>query len=495
MAENQQPANDNQEHQPAAVRDYLVSERQIRIMFISSAVLGAFIIIAYLAAASTIGGARYVNPDRAQYLRTLEDAAEDLSLYEASPDNPQRVRISIDQAIARMAERGLEETNLVLSSSSQQLAQVGNTPAAPARAEARMPAPVTRRMDSSSASASSMASMPSNNASASAPTPAPTPAPTSRTAPSAVLLAGESAYIRNCSSCHQANGQGLEGIWPSLVGHSVALYEADRNYLVLQTLYGVQGAISANGHNYNGIMPAWRHLSDNDIADILNYILTAWDNNSRLPQGFTPYSPRDIAAQRDQNLSADQVYARRPNLASSQAAAPATSTTSSAPAASTAAPTPAPSASAAPAAAAPVASMPAASNFDWQQLGATTYAANCSSCHQASGQGIPGAFPPLAQHTPSLYNADRDYLVNVLLYGLMGQINAKGMNYNGVMPAWQQLSDAQIAATLNHIVTEWGNESALVDFRPYTPDDIAAARGKGISGMQVSQMRSGLSID
>lgn len=122
--------------------------------------------------------------------------------------------------------------------------------------------------------------------------------------------------------------------------------------------------------------------------------------------------------------------------------------------------------------------------------------AQCAGCHQQNGQGIPGAFPPLAGWMPTLYQADggRDYLVRVMLYGLQGQITVDGATYNGVMPAWPQLSDGQIAAVLNHELTEWGNEDALVDFEPYTAQDIADHRGEDLSPQDVLQQRNELDL-
>lgn len=132
--------------------------------------------------------------------------------------------------------------------------------------------------------------------------------------------------------------------------------------------------------------------------------------------------------------------------------------------------------------------------FDWRAIGETTYSANCVSCHQANGQGIPGAFPPLAGHMPELYNAEggRDYIIQVVLYGLQGEIDVDGTTYNGVMTPWGQLSDEQIAATLNHELTSWDNESLLEAFSPLTPDEVAALRDKGLSGSQVRELRPDL---
>jgi mono/diheme cytochrome c family protein/heme/copper-type cytochrome/quinol oxidase subunit 4 len=125
------------------------------------------------------------------------------------------------------------------------------------------------------------------------------------------------------------------------------------------------------------------------------------------------------------------------------------------------------------------AEQPAVIEFD-RALGERTYASTCQGCHQPGGVGLPGAFPPLAGHMPSLYNAEggREYLIDVLLYGLTGQIQVNGQTYNGNMPAWPGLSDEQIAAVLNHELTAWGNDAELESFTPILPDEVAARRGE-----------------
>jgi mono/diheme cytochrome c family protein/heme/copper-type cytochrome/quinol oxidase subunit 4 len=117
--------------------------------------------------------------------------------------------------------------------------------------------------------------------------------------------------------------------------------------------------------------------------------------------------------------------------------------------------------------------------FD-RALGEQTYASTCQGCHQAGGAGLPGVFPPLAGNIPSLHNAEggREYLIDVLLYGLTGQIQVNGQTFNGTMPAWASLSDEQIAAVLNHELTAWGNAEELESFTPIGADEVAARRGE-----------------
>lgn len=128
--------------------------------------------------------------------------------------------------------------------------------------------------------------------------------------------------------------------------------------------------------------------------------------------------------------------------------------------------------------------------------GAAVYTAQCAACHQAGGTGIPGAFPPLAGHVGDLYAADPEYLVAVMLYGLQGQITVAGASYNGLMPAFGQLSDAEIAAVLNHVLTAWGDADDLGDaFAPYVPDDVGMGRGLGLTASDVLQVRGTLDLD
>lgn len=92
----------------------------------------------------------------------------------------------------------------------------------------------------------------------------------------------------------------------------------------------------------------------------------------------------------------------------------------------------------------------------------------CAACHLPDRAGIPGAFPPLKADTKSLAGTDegRRYLVLVVSKGLFGPITVEGKPYRGMMPAQTGLSDADIAAVLNHI-SEDGND------KPFTAGEVA----------------------
>lgn len=101
---------------------------------------------------------------------------------------------------------------------------------------------------------------------------------------------------------------------------------------------------------------------------------------------------------------------------------------------------------------------------DPKVVGKRLFTANCVACHQATGLGVAGQFPPLVESEWVLtegWHGD-NHLVKILLHGLQGPIQVKGATYNGAMPPWKQLKDDQIAAILTYIRSEWGNtESAI----------------------------------
>jgi mono/diheme cytochrome c family protein len=126
--------------------------------------------------------------------------------------------------------------------------------------------------------------------------------------------AGAALYAANCAACHQANGQGVAGVFPPLAAHAPELLEADRSYLVNTLLYGLQGPIQVDGATYNGVTPAWAHLSDMELADILNHTLTAWGNAGLLPEGAALYTPDEVAALRGLGLTPADVHDQRQAL-------------------------------------------------------------------------------------------------------------------------------------------------------------------------------------
>src|SRR6202789_2067090 len=138
--------------------------------------------------------------------------------------------------------------------------------------------------------------------------------------------AGSRVYAANCAACHQAGGTGVPAAFPPLAGHVPDLLKpADgRSYVGKVLLFGLEGEISVNGNAFAGAMPAWQALSDNDIADVLNYVSHAWDNGKSLPSGFKPFTADEIKALRTPELTSAAVYALRSGTAGGGAAPAAT---------------------------------------------------------------------------------------------------------------------------------------------------------------------------
>lgn len=89
--------------------------------------------------------------------------------------------------------------------------------------------------------------------------------------------------------------------------------------------------------------------------------------------------------------------------------------------------------------------------------GKQLFAANCVACHQATGKGLPGVFPPL--DGSEWVVGDERILANILLHGIEGEISVAGVAYKGAMPAFKQLGDAELAALASHVRSAWSNQS------------------------------------
>jgi nitrite reductase (NO-forming)/hydroxylamine reductase len=103
--------------------------------------------------------------------------------------------------------------------------------------------------------------------------------------------------------------------------------------------------------------------------------------------------------------------------------------------------------------------------------GQGVYNANCAACHQPNGQGLAGAFPPLAGS--DFLKGDRKKVMSAALFGLSGPITVNGVEYNGVMPSLGHLPDEDLAAALTYVFASWGNDGAAVSV-----EEVAALRAE-----------------
>ena len=116
------------------------------------------------------------------------------------------------------------------------------------------------------------------------------------------------------------------------------------------------------------------------------------------------------------------------------------------------------------------------SGSDPVAFGKNVFLANCAICHQPSGLGIPGVYPPLAgsEIVVGQNGFGENHLARIVMYGLGGSLRLGDANYNGYMAPWRSvLNDAQIAAVLTYIRQAWGNQAG-----PIAPEGIAALRAE-----------------
>lgn len=88
---------------------------------------------------------------------------------------------------------------------------------------------------------------------------------------------GSEIYTDFCMSCHLANGEGVENIYPPLAKSDYLI--KNREASILGIKYGQEGEITVNGKIYNGLMTPLG-LSDDEVADVMNYISNSWGNKN-----------------------------------------------------------------------------------------------------------------------------------------------------------------------------------------------------------------------
>jgi mono/diheme cytochrome c family protein len=91
--------------------------------------------------------------------------------------------------------------------------------------------------------------------------------------------------------------------------------------------------------------------------------------------------------------------------------------------------------------------------------GEKIYTSLCISCHQKNGEGVVGAFPPLANSDYLLADVNRS--IDIVKNGMQGEIVVNGQTYNGIM-ANQGLTDEEVRDVTNYILNAWGNKGGEV---------------------------------
>jgi cbb3-type cytochrome c oxidase subunit III len=309
---------------------------------------------------------------------------------------------------------------------------------------------------------------------------------------------GKAIYLANCAACHQAAGIG-GGPYPPLAGNA-DVTAADTANLILTVLNGRSGPIKVGTKTFSGTMPAWKdRLSDGDVAAVITYIRSAWNN------GAAVVSPAQVAVARNPSaLSGAQIFAVK-CAACHQAGGQGTSaypplngnphvaggdpremiativngrsgplvvngTTyngkmpawkgqlSNADIAAVA--TYVRSAWTNAASGVTEQLVAAAGTPVLSAVGASVYASKCAVCHGAGGQGGGhGQFPPLAGD--ALVNgSDPTAMIAVMEHG------------RSMMPSWKgQLSPGDLAAVATYVRAAWGNKGG-----PVSEQDVNAVK-------------------
>ena len=271
-------------------------------------------------------------------------------------------------------------------------------------------------------------------------------------APQSLAQMGKGVYAQ-CVTCHQVSGTGVPGQFPPLAKSEWVTGSEKR--LVAILLKGLQGPITVLGakNTYAGNMVGWEtSLSDKKIAAAASYIRSQWGNDApEISEAKVKAARQEFAAQKAQWTEAQLLEipadATLPDAAG--AAAPATG---SAPA--------------------PAAVAPAAGSPDLMAEGKKNYMMICVACHQPTGMGLPGVFPPIAK-TPYV-NGSPERFAAIILKGNGGPFTIDGKAFNQIMPGQETaLTDEKIAGIMTFVRASFGNTGG-----PVSPDVVAAARKK-----------------
>ncbi|MBI4411958.1 MAG: nitrite reductase, copper-containing [Deltaproteobacteria bacterium] len=105
------------------------------------------------------------------------------------------------------------------------------------------------------------------------------------------IAAGKTLFQGTCSTCHQANGEGIEGVFPPLAKSDFLM--ADKGRSIEIVLNGLEGSVVVNGKPYHSVMPPMSQLNDDEIANILTYVRNSWGNQGEV------VSPAEVQAVRE----------------------------------------------------------------------------------------------------------------------------------------------------------------------------------------------------
>jgi mono/diheme cytochrome c family protein len=128
----------------------------------------------------------------------------------------------------------------------------------------------------------------------------------------AMAVDGKTIYDTNCAACHQPDGGGAVGLAPPLLGtlgKRVAT-PAGRQYVPGVLISGMAGKLVSKGVTYTGIMPSWQQFSDEELAGVVNHVLTTF-NAAELQPGHQPFTADEFAQMREKKPAGKDLKAWR----------------------------------------------------------------------------------------------------------------------------------------------------------------------------------------
>jgi cytochrome c oxidase subunit 2 len=234
-----------------------------------------------------------------------------------------------------------------------------------------------------------------------------------------LMTKGEQIYLSTCAACHQPNGAGLPGVFPSLIGSPLIKGPVDGHINIV-----------LNGKPGTAMQSFAKQLTAKDIAAVVTYERNAWGNNSG-----------DVIQAVDVSNVASGTHAAEPNPANTSTQAVASADASE-------------QVNAAVTKAVDIVAEVKEvdlSELTYEQLmteGLQVYTSSCAACHQATGAGLPGAFPSLIGSP--IITGPVDAHINIVHNGKPGT----------AMQAFaSSLSPRQMAAVITYERNAWGNNS------------------------------------
>lgn len=120
------------------------------------------------------------------------------------------------------------------------------------------------------------------------------------------IALGRRVYQQQCATCHQAGGQGVAGVYPTL--HGTRWTTGDRGRLIRLVLHGMEGPVEVKGQTYDQLMQPRSYLSDKQVAAVLTYLRQNFGNDASAVQASEVAAVRAATTDRDGPWTPDSLW-------------------------------------------------------------------------------------------------------------------------------------------------------------------------------------------